>query len=68
NTAQSALYDAPATTPAPPTNPEAKLSTILPYRLGVTITSNWFGLATICMVQLSTIIFSNSMRGYIFDI
>lgn len=35
-----AEYDAPATTPAPPTKPQAILSIILPYKLGATITSN----------------------------
>lgn len=39
-TQASAEYDAPATTPAPPTKPHAILSTMLPYKFGVTITSN----------------------------
>lgn len=36
----------PGTTPAPPTNAAPTLSTILPYKFGNTITSNWPGLAT----------------------
>lgn len=36
----SAEYEAPATTPAPPTNPHAILSMMLPYKFGATITSN----------------------------
>lgn len=64
NTTDSAEYEAPETTPAPPTRPEARLSRILPYKLGMTITSNCCGLETICMVVLSTIIFSNWIFGY----
>lgn len=33
-------YEAPATTPAPPTKPHAILSIMLPYKFGATITSN----------------------------
>lgn len=36
----SGEYEAPATTPAPPTIPLAILSMILPYKFGATITSN----------------------------
>lgn len=36
----------PGTTPAPPTKAAPTLSTILPYKFGSTITSNWCGLAT----------------------
>lgn len=39
-TAHSGLKDELATTPAPPTNPAAKLSNILPYKLGMTRISN----------------------------
>ena len=38
----------PGTTPAPPTNAAPTLSTILPYKFGNTITSNWCGLTTSC--------------------
>uniref|UniRef100_A0A915IEU6 Uncharacterized protein n=1 Tax=Romanomermis culicivorax TaxID=13658 RepID=A0A915IEU6_ROMCU len=45
--------------PAPPTRPAAKLSTMLPYKFGITQTSNCCGLDTNCMQQLSMIILSN---------
>jgi hypothetical protein len=41
------------------------LATRLPYRFGVTITSNWWGLLTSCMQVLSTIISVYSMLGYL---
>ena len=40
------------------------LLTMLPYKLGSRITSNWWGLETNCMDALSTIIGSNSIVGY----
>ena len=36
----------------------------LTHRFGMTMTSNWCGLATNCMVQLSMMIFSNLILGY----
>lgn len=36
----------PGTTPAPPTSPAQILPTILPYKLGMTMTSNCWGLLT----------------------
>jgi len=40
NTAHSGLKEELATTPAPPTKPAAKLSNMLPYKLGMTRISN----------------------------
>eukprot|EP00955_Chlamydomonas_euryale_P065217 359185-Chlamydomonas_euryale.AAC.1 len=45
---------APGTTPWPPHSPATMLAARLPYRFGVTMTSNWWGLDTSCMHVLST--------------
>lgn len=39
----------PGTIPGPPTRAAPMLETIAPYKLGITITSNWLGLATSCI-------------------
>jgi hypothetical protein len=46
-------------------SPATMLATRFPYRLGVTMTSNWCGLLTSCMQVLSTIISVYSMLGYL---
>mmetsp|Transcript_9969 Transcript_9969/g.24915 ORF Transcript_9969/g.24915 Transcript_9969/m.24915 type:complete len:350 (+) Transcript_9969:543-1592(+) len=53
----------PGVTPYPPHSPATMLPTRLPYRLGVTMTSNWLGRPTSCMHVLSTIISSYLMVG-----
>lgn len=39
----------PGTTPGPPTRAAPMLETMAPYKLGMTMTSNWPGRATSCM-------------------
>ena len=49
----------PGTIPGPPTKPAPTLETMFPYKLGMTMTSNCWGLETSCMEALSTIMSSN---------
>lgn len=48
----------PGAIPGPPTSELAILAIIEPYKLGKTITSNYQGFETICMLALSIIISS----------
>ena len=52
----------------PPTKPAPKLEMIFPYKLGITMTSNCCGFDTNCIVALSTIICSNFIWGYSWNI
>ena len=49
NTTQLAAKLAPGTTPAPPTKPAARLSTMFPYRLGITCHHNVFSIVFYCL-------------------
>jgi hypothetical protein len=48
----------PGVIPTPPVIPEQVLFTIVPYKFGITITSNYYGVFTNYIVQLSIIISS----------
>ena len=51
----------PGTVPGPPTSAAPMLETMAPYKFGITITSNWPGLATSC-IDLYTISEGNCDR------
>lgn len=66
NNEWSLPIDAPAAIPTPPVIPATTFYTIEPYKLGITITSNYAGFLTNCIQQLSIIISSYLINGYFY--